>query len=44
MRNRALALYRDGHSFRAIARQLSVGPQTVINWVNAEEMITETAL
>lgn len=31
----AVRMYMEGSSFRAIGRQLSVHPQTVINWVNA---------
>jgi len=37
MRHLALKLYKDGLSFRAIARQLDVGTQSVINWVRVGE-------
>lgn len=34
VRERALALYRAGVSFRAIGRILGINHQTVANWVN----------
>ncbi|RMG97800.1 MAG: IS1 family transposase [Chloroflexi bacterium] len=34
MREKARQLRQEGLSYRAIARQLNVGTQTVINWVN----------
>ncbi len=39
VRQRAIKLYEeDGLSFRAVARQLEVGTQSVINWVRAEQL------
>lgn len=34
IRQKAVALYRSGMSFRAIGRALGVNHQTVANWVN----------
>jgi transposase-like protein len=34
LRNEAVQLYLSGLSFRAVARQLRVNHQSVINWVN----------
>jgi transposase-like protein len=37
LRERALSLYLEGMSLRAIGRQLGVHHQSVANWVNAAE-------
>lgn len=37
LRERALSLYLEGLSLRAIGRQLGVHHQSVANWVNAAE-------
>lgn len=37
LKKRAVQLYLEGTSFRAIGRLLSVPNQSVINWVNAAE-------
>lgn len=37
VRRQAVRLYKEGLSFRAVARELDVGTQSVINWVRAVE-------
>jgi len=39
VRDHAILLYHEGHSFRAIARKLGVGTQSVINWVRIKDII-----
>ncbi len=36
VRHQAVNLYKNGLSFRAVARQLDVGTQSVINWVRGD--------
>jgi transposase-like protein len=40
IRKKAVNMYREGSSYRAIARQLDVGTQSVINWVRAYHTTT----
>ena len=35
LRERAIGLYLEGMSFRAVGRQLGINYQSVVNWVNA---------
>ena len=39
VRYHAIELYHKGKSFRAVARELGVGTQSVINWVRSKEEI-----
>ncbi|KAA3663228.1 MAG: IS1 family transposase [Chloroflexi bacterium] len=39
VRYQAIELYQEGHSFRAVARELGVGTQSVINWVRTKEIM-----
>lgn len=36
VRQQAIHLYKQGMSFRAVARKMNVGTQSVINWVRQE--------
>ncbi|MFQ5399850.1 MAG: helix-turn-helix domain-containing protein [Anaerolineae bacterium] len=36
-RRRAVDMYQQGMSIRAVGRLLKIGPQTVANWVHATE-------
>jgi len=38
-RQKAVKLYQEGLSYRAVSRKLSVGIQTVANWVHADTAI-----
>lgn len=43
VRQQAIQLYHEGHSFRAVSRQLGIGTQSVINWVRENEHSTQLA-
>ncbi|MCA9920915.1 MAG: IS1 family transposase [Anaerolineales bacterium] len=36
IRKQAIQLYQEGHSYRAVARQMGIGTQSVINWVKKQ--------
>ncbi len=38
----AIDMHKKGHSFRAVARQMGVGTQSVINWVRADNPSNHT--
>lgn len=47
VKKKAVRLYQEGWSLRAISRELDVWPQSVANWVNDAEMtrpLPETAV
>jgi transposase-like protein len=41
VRFQAIELYQKGNSFRAVARKLGVGTQSVINWVRSTDGVDQ---
>jgi transposase-like protein len=44
LRRQVVRMCLEGQSFRSVARELSISPQTVVNWINAYIRSTSRAI
>ena len=44
VKRQAILMCLDSHSFREVARDLGVNPQTIVNWINAYVASTSRAI
>jgi transposase-like protein len=44
LKRRAILMCLEGQSFRGVAGQMGVNPQTIVNWINAYVAKTSRAI